>query len=370
MPCEYVRVGMILDIMGAMSGLNLRPALHAPPAVRPGDRVAILSPSRAAPGVFPEVHEIGMRVLREQLGLVPVEFPTTRQTDASRVARANDIMAAFSDPSISAVMASIGGDGQITVLPHLDPELLAANPTRFFGYSDNTNLLNYLWNLGIISYHGGSTMVHLARAGGVHSVSLESLKKALFTSDTVEISPVEEFTDLAPDWNDLSTLEESPPATVDPGWYWHNAGKVVSGPSWGGNLEILHWNLAAGRWIGPVNTYAGCVLLLETSEVMPSAQEVFWMLRNAGERGLLEQFEAIVVAKPKAWNHDHRTGESERARFREDQRASILRALADYNPGAMVVFGPDFGHTDPQYVLPYGGQVTVNGPGRQLLVSY
>jgi muramoyltetrapeptide carboxypeptidase LdcA involved in peptidoglycan recycling len=94
------------------------------------------------------------------------------------------------------------------------------------------------------------------------------------------------------------------------------------------------------------------------------------MLRNAGERGLLEQFDAIVVAKPKAWHHSHRTDESERARFREDQRAPILRALDYYNPGAILVFGPDFGHTDPQYVLPYGGQVTVNGPGRQLLVSY
>ena len=29
----------------------------------------------------------------------------------------------------------------------------------------NTNLLSWLWNLGVASYHGGSTMVHLGRGG-------------------------------------------------------------------------------------------------------------------------------------------------------------------------------------------------------------
>ena len=54
----------------------------------------------------------------------------------------------------------------------------------------------------------------------------------------------------------------------------------------------------------PVEDYAGCILMLETSEEMPAAEEVFRMLRNAGERGLLAQFPAVVVAKPKAWDQD------------------------------------------------------------------
>ena len=57
---------------------------------------------------------------------------------------------------------------------------------------------------------------------------------------------------------------------------------MVTGPAWVGCLEILHWNLAAGRWIRPAEDYAGCVLLLETSEEMPSAEETFRMLRNFG----------------------------------------------------------------------------------------
>jgi muramoyltetrapeptide carboxypeptidase LdcA involved in peptidoglycan recycling len=343
--------------------------LVSPPPVKPGDRVAVLSPSWAGPAVFPDVHDIGLQVLRDDFLLEPVEYPTTRQLGATAKDRARDLMDAFLDDSVTGVMASIGGDDQLTVLPFLDPDVFIAHPKRFYGFSDNTNVLNYLWNLGVVSYHGGSTMIHLARAGGVHQVSMDSLRSALFTNDTVELKPVDEFTDLSPQWSDLSTLESPVPTTPESGWHWHND-HVVTGPTWGGNLEILHWNLAANRWILPVDAYEGCVLLLETSEELPPSEEVFRMLRNFGERGLLQQFPAIVVAKPRAWNHEKRNDATTRARFRDDQRDAVLRAVEIYNHEALVVIGPDFGHTDPQYVLPYGGQMTVDGPARRINMTY
>src|SRR5262249_57090814 len=109
-----------------------------------GDRVAVVAPSFAAPGPFPEVHEVAMTRLREEIGLEPVEYPTTRQLGASPQARAADLMAAFADPDIKAVLATIGGGEQITVPPFLDPPVVPAHPQAFFGYSDNTNLLNSL----------------------------------------------------------------------------------------------------------------------------------------------------------------------------------------------------------------------------------
>ena len=105
-----------------MSHDLLRPAKAAP-----GDRVAVLSPSFAAPAVGPEVHEQALRRLQEVTGLVPVEYPTTRRLDATAVDRAADLNAAFGDPEIRAVLATIGGDDQITVIPHLDP---GAGPSR------------------------------------------------------------------------------------------------------------------------------------------------------------------------------------------------------------------------------------------------
>jgi muramoyltetrapeptide carboxypeptidase LdcA involved in peptidoglycan recycling len=337
--------------------------------LKPGDRVAVVSPSFAAPAMFPAVHEQGLRRLRELLDLEPVEYPTTRR-QGSPEERAADLMAAYADPTIRAVFATIGGDDQLTVLPHLDPAPFVADPKPYFGYSDNTNLLNWLWLHGVPGYHGGSTMVHLARGGGVDPEHLASLRAALFETVDLEITPVEGFTDEELSWHDPAALTQFAPRVPSPGLHWHRADRAVTGPTWGGNLEILHWNLAASRWIKPSDAYAGSILLLETSEEMPSAQEVFRMLRNAGERGLLEQFSVVLAGTAKASNLLSRPPQEERARYRDEQRDAMLRALAVYNPSAMAVFGVDFGHTAPQWVLPYGGRMTVDGPGRRIIAHY
>jgi len=82
--------------------------------LQPGDKVAILSPSFAAPGKFPAVYELGLQRLREIFQLEPVEFPTTRKLGASTKERSKDLIVAFEDPEIKAIIATIGGDDQVT----------------------------------------------------------------------------------------------------------------------------------------------------------------------------------------------------------------------------------------------------------------
>jgi muramoyltetrapeptide carboxypeptidase LdcA involved in peptidoglycan recycling len=114
------------------------------PKAKPGDKVAVLSPSFAAPGVAPAVHEQALKRLRTLTKLEPVEFPTTRKLGASARERADDLNAAFSDPEIRAVLATIGGEDQITVVPHLQAGLVLRDAKPFLGYSDNSNILNWL----------------------------------------------------------------------------------------------------------------------------------------------------------------------------------------------------------------------------------
>ncbi|WP_206191306.1 LD-carboxypeptidase, partial [Streptomyces niveiscabiei] len=83
-----------------------------PPKPSPGDRVAVVSPSAGLPGLFPRPFDLGLARLREEFGLVPVEYPTTRRMGATPRERAADLHAAFADPEIKAVIASIGGDDQ------------------------------------------------------------------------------------------------------------------------------------------------------------------------------------------------------------------------------------------------------------------
>lgn len=341
-----------------------------PPKPRPGDRVAIVSPSSGLPGLFPLPHELGLRRLRERFGLIPVEYPTTRRMGASPAERAADLHAAFADPDIKAVIATIGGEDQITVLPHLDAELIRANPKPFFGHSDNTNLLTYLWNLGIVGYYGGSVMCHFGRAGAMHSLTTVSLQAALFTSGEFELRETTEYGDVDRDWADPATLESTPPMQDCSGWRWHGADQVAEGVTWGGNLEILSWLLMAGRQIRPSAAYDGMILLIETSEELPTATEVYRILRNMGERDLLRRFAAVLVGRAKAWSFERPNDAEGKAAYAKEQREAVLRALAEYNPGALVVFDVDFGHTDPHVVVPVGGRIRVDGPARRITVRY
>jgi muramoyltetrapeptide carboxypeptidase LdcA involved in peptidoglycan recycling len=342
-----------------------------PPKPKPGDRVAIVSPSAGLPQLYPAVHEQGLRRLRDELGLEPVEYPTTRVLGASPADRARDIHAAFADPDIKAVLATIGGDDQITVVPHLDPYLLKENPKPFFGYSDNTNLLHLLWGHETVGFHGGSTMVHLGRGGRTHPDTMASLRAALFTSDWFDLTAPLAFADETRDWADPASLDEEPIARPAPnGWTWHQPDRVIDSVTWGGNLEIVGWLLMAGRRPPYPDEIEGGVLILETSEEMPSATEVFRTLRNMGEHGLLGRFAALLMGRAKAWERHRQTTLDEREAYARDQQDAVRAAMATYNPDATIVFDVDFGHTDPQLIIPYGGDIRIDGPSRTISVRY
>ncbi|MET9733700.1 S66 peptidase family protein [Streptomyces sp. NPDC006458] len=347
----------------------IRPAY--PPKPVPGDRIAVISPSSGLPGLFPRPHELGLKRLRKDFGLEPVEYPATRKMGSTPRERADDIHAAFADPEVKAVMASIGGDDQITVLPLLDRELIRANPKPFFGMSDNTNLLAHLYNTGIVGYHGATVMTALGRPGAMHPLTADSLRAALFTSGAYELRPAERWGDVNRDWADPATFEEEPEMRPGSGWTWANADRVVEGRSWGGCLEILAWLLMADREIArdPAQ-YDGGVLLLETSEELPSGAQVFCTLRNMGERGLLGRFSALLMGRPKTWSFERPNTPDEGARYADEQREAVLRAMQVYAPNTPIVFDVDFGHTDPQLVLPYGGLIRVDGPARRITVTY
>ncbi|MGY0389120.1 S66 family peptidase [Nocardioides sp. WG-D5] len=341
-----------------------------PPKAAAGDKVAVLSPSFAAPGVAPAIHEQALARLTEVTGLVPVEYSTTRKLGASAQERAADVNAAFADPEVRAVLATIGGEDQITVIPHLDPELVRKDPKPFLGYSDNTNLLNWLWTNGVAAFHGGSTQVHLGPGPALDPIHEASLKAALFTGERLEITEPGESEDIGRDWNDPRALTEYGEREPTEPWTWAGPARTVTGRTWGGCIEILQWVLTAGRFPADPGVLAGGVLLLETSEELIPAQEFAWITRALGERGLLEAVDAVVVGRPPTSDFERKPGAEERAAKRAEQRDAAIETVARYNPDAVVVVGPPFGHTRPQWVLPYGGEMTVDGSARRLWADY
>ena len=340
-----------------------------PPKARPGDRIAVLSPSFAAAGAFPAVHEQAMRRLTEVTGLIPVEYPTTRLVGAPAPARAADVNAAFADPEIRAILTVVGGEDQITVIPHLDAELARADPKPFLGTSDNTNLHHWLWGLGVASFYGGSSQVHLGPGPAVDDVHARSLRAALLTGDELEITDPGESEDTGLDWADPRALDSFGEREPTEPWTWYGPRRSVTGPAWGGCLEVLEWILTAGRGAAPA-ALAGGVLLLETSEELLPARNVGWIVRALGERGILRAVDAVLVARPPVSDHGRRPPAAERVRLRNEQRDVVAEVISRYHPDAVVCVGVPFGHTRPQWILPHGGTITVDGAARRIRADY
>jgi muramoyltetrapeptide carboxypeptidase LdcA involved in peptidoglycan recycling len=343
--------------------------LVQPDKARPGDAVAIVSPSFAAPEFFPDVHEQAMRRLTESTGLIPVEYPSTRRSSSPQD-RARDINEAFGDSSVRAVLAVIGGEDEITVVPHLDPAPVQADPKPFLGYSDNTNILNWLWCHGVAGFHGGSTQVHLGPGPQVDPCHAASLRAALLTGEQLEVVDPVESEDVGKRWDEPAALVASGDREPTEPWVWAGARRRIVGRTWGGCVEVLQWMLAAGRFPFDATVLDGGILLLESSEELIAARAFGWILRSLGERGVLNAVDAVIVARPPASNGDRRRTPRQAAAYRADQSATAIEVIARYHPDAVVCVGPSFGHTRPQWILPYGGTMTIDGVERRIWADY
>ena len=104
--------------------------------------------------------------------------------------------------------------------------------------------------------------------------------------------------------------------------------------------------------------------------MLPSASEVAWILRAMGERGLLAAVDAVLVARPPASSLEDRRDAPARARFRAEQRDAVVETVGRYNPEAVICVGVPFGHTRPQWIVPHGGTMTLDGASHRITASY
>lgn len=341
-----------------------------PPPVEPGDQVAVVAPASNAPESARFVYELGLERMREVFGLDPVEYPTATADPEwladSPEARARDVMDAFRDPDVSAVIANIGGHDQISVLPHLDGDVLRDHPTRFYGYSDNTHLALFLWNRGIVSYHGGSTLLEYAMDGELFDYTEEHLRRALFDDSIGEWAEAEVFTDEPGDWEDPESVETPRETERSDGRTWRGGEATVSGRIWGGCHAALVEQFLADRYLPDPDALDGAVLAVETSELVPDPAVVGANLRALGERGLLERFDGVLVGRAAARSHVKDHPREWREDYRERQRDAIAGVLETYVPNAPVVFDCEFGHTYPTCPIPIGGEVEIDPASESL----
>lgn len=339
------------------------------PKLSRGDQVGIISPSAGLPAIFPWVQDLGLERMRDMFGLVPVEYPTTRTMGAPLEDRARDVMAAFADPNNKAVFASIGGSDQIKLIKYLDPQVFLDNPKPFFGYSDNTHLHNFLWSLGVPSYYGGGIMNQFGMNSKMFDMTVNSLKHALFDEGEFALEVAREYNDEGLDWSIKENLALERKLEPNDGLQW-DGNANAEGVLWGGCVESLVAQVATAKYLPSDDDIDGAILVLETAEDIPEHWIIEYVLTGLGERGWLDKFQAVLVGRPKAWEFDKQLTPEQKADYRRQQRETVVNTVRQYNAHIPIVQNLDFGHTDPQVVLPLGRKARVVANERKVYLSY
>ncbi len=320
-----------------------------PPRLRVGDKVGIVSPSWGGPSVYPHIYENGLSVLRS-LGLEIKEFPTARADDRFLAdnprARAADINDAFADPEVKAIFASIGGDDAIRILPFLDREVIKGNPKILMGYSDTTTLLTFINQLGLVTFNGPSVMAGFSQAAALPETFIQHVKALLFSpEEEYEYLSFGVYCDGYLDWRDVGNVGKTRGLKADGGWRFIQGAGVVTGKLFGGCIEVLEVINGTPFWPSK-EFWQGKVLFLETSEEKPSIQRVKRMLRNYGMQGIFTQVEAVLFGRARDYS------DSEKLEF-DQMILDVIRG--EFGRTELpIVSNVDFGHTDPQFILPLG----------------
>ena len=337
-----------------------------PPKLSPGDTVAAITLSWGGPGTFPHRYQAGKRQLAETFGVNVVE---TRHAlaDADWIwrnpqARADDLHEALLDPSIKAIISTIGGDDSIRILPFLDLELIRTHPKIFMGYSDTTISHFAFFKAGVTSFYGPSLMAGFGENGGLFPYMVDAVQRALFSNAPLaEIKPNQEgWTVERLDWATPALQQQKRQLQPCTGWHWLQGTGVHRGRLIGGCFEVLDWLRGTDYW-PTLAQWQDAILFLETSEEAPSPDWVKYTLRTLLTTGVLARCKGILYGRP--------GGEIAPERFGEyDQMLRRVVAEEAGLPNLPIISNMDFGHTDPMMVLPYGVLAEIDCEARQLRI--
>lgn len=328
--------------------------LIKPKKLKRGDKVATVSPSWGGAGdpALRWRYEQGISRLESVFGLevVPMEN-SLKGTDylyEHPEARAADLMTAFKDDNIKGVIANIGGDDSIRLLPFIDFNLIRNNPKVFMGYSDITISHLFCLKAGISSFYGPAILTDFAENVEMDPYTIEMLQRTLFTDEIIgEIKPANKWTSEYLEWDEINknkrrTMQENSGYEVLQG------SGVVEGRLIGGCIEVLEF--AKGTELWPERKHwKDCIIFFETSEDKPEPSLIKYWLRNYAAQGILQMAKGIIF------------GKSQDEKYYESYKKVILQVMQEYGlDDVAILYNLNFGHTEPKFVLPYGVRAEIN----------
>lgn len=278
--------------------------MKKPKALKPGDKVAIVSLSAGTLGEPQFIHKYHIAKRRmEDYGLQVVPMPNALKgwdyLYRHPEARAQDLMDAFRDPAIKAVFNAIGGDDTIRLLPYIDFDVLRENPKIFTGFSDTTTNHFMMAKAGLTSYYGLSVLCDWSEYIAINEYSEPFIRDMLFAPKPTLNIPASTFCSYEPDkvWWKEENQNTARKCCPNMGYEILQGHGKVSGPLFGGCVDVFPELLGTSLWPSQ-DFWKGKLLLLETSQEDMPAEHLEWSLRNLHAQGILHVLNGIIVGKP------------------------------------------------------------------------
>lgn len=293
-----------------------------------GDTIGVVSPS--GPVRDQERFSRGVNYLESKgYKVIHAKHTLTRHYHMSATGKdkADDINGMFADSNIKAIFPSLGGHTASQALDYLDWDVIGSNPKIFFGFSDNSVLINAIYTkTGLICFHSLCDVVF--GFGEFGSGKLETdgeyTSKHLFRVIT-----------------DTSPAKEIPQLTQ---WSILKSGKA-EGELIGGNLSTIRSLI--GSSLEP--NWTGKILFLEDS-----AEPHRWdqQLGHLHLARILDRIVGLVVGKVEKPD-----------KFYPENYEPLPQIFLRHLEGRdiPILYGADLGHNIENCTLPVGLQAGLDG---------
>lgn len=323
-----------------------------PHKLNKGDTIATISPAWGCAGSnrVKWKYELGVSRL-EELGLkvvaAPNSFKGTSFLNANPKARAEDLMWAFENKEVKAIIANIGGNDSVKLLPFLSKQIVIDNPKILCGYSDVMTLHLYCYQLGLSTFYGDNLLTTIAEAKEWNSYSKYWFEKVLFDNSVIgNIPPSKEWSNAPYNHTNPNYVRKY---TENTGYKNIQGKGVVRGKLFGGHSGLAEYDKTCGIKLEKAH-FENKIFFFEEIPEFSTEKYIGDFFEWLGGKGYLQALNGIVIGKI-----------MEDVKF--EPLARIIRTIVSDKYGLSempIMYGLNFGHTSPICILPYGAEAELD----------
>ncbi len=323
-----------------------------PKKLENGQTIAFVAPASGFAALVPHRLDKAKEYFEKQGYKVKV-YPTANKISGfssdTPENRAKDLMDAFKDEEVNAIICTIGGNSSHQILEYLDFELIRNNPKIFCGFSDITSLQLALFKKSdLVTFYGPAAVTQFGDFPEPNGYTLSYFKKSVHGT-VGKVSPSENWSDdKSANWMEKEDINAIRKYKPNKGYQWLKEGNAEA-EILGGCLPVIMHLKGTEYW----PSFKDKILLLETPEGHDfwkgqDLSDVDAFLTNLRIAGVFNEIKGIVFGRGFGYS---------------EEEIKTLKELILKNTKGFdfpILYGVDIGHTDPIITVPLGCKVKID----------